>query len=521
MARKVFVIGLLLAVSIAVRDTLRAQDARSVLQAAVKAMGTANVKTIQYSGTGWNAAVGQSFSPEEDWPRFEVTRYTRTIDYEARSSREELTRRQGNNPPRGGGGTPLQAEQQQVAIVSGNYAWNMDGQNPVPQSGFYLAGIPVAEFRQLDILLTPHGFLKAAQAANPTAISLTFPGSPGAITQNGKATLVSFTAMGKYRVNGTFNDENFLELVQTWIPNPVYGDMLYELRYTNYKDFAGVKLPTLLHIHQGDPRLSVAHNSMEITLNNVQPNVSVPALTVPDAVQKAAAPRERAESQKRADGVWLIAGGSHNSIAVEFRDFAAVIEAPLNEERSIAVLGEVNRLLPNKPIRYVVNTHHHFDHSGGLRTYLAQGATIVTHQANREYYERVLFNPAPRTLQPDRFSTFYPYFVGGRRPLPIEAVNQKYVLSDGTRTVDVYPVQGLNHAATMLIAYFPKEKILVNADLYSPPAQGAAAPAPNANMRTLQQNIQRLKLDVAQHVPIHGQPGPMDQFLQIVGRQGN
>jgi len=517
MARKLCVVAALLVLVVVARDTLRAQDARGVLQAAVKAMGAANLKTVQYSGTGWNAAVGQSFSPQEDWPRFEVTRYTRTIDYDARSSREELTRRQGNNPPRGGGGTPLQGEQQQVAIVSGNYAWNLDGQNPVPQPGLYLAGIPIAEFRQLDILLTPHGFLKAALAANPTAISLTFPGSPGAITQNGKATLVSFTAMGKYRVNGTFNDENMLELVQTWIPNPVYGDMLYELRYTNYKDFGGVRFPTVLHIHQGDPRLSVAHNSMEITLTNVQPNVSVPAMTAPDAVQKATAPRERAESQKLADGVWLIAGGSHNSLAVDFRDFVTVIEAPLNEERSLAVLGEVNRLIPNKPIRYVVNTHHHFDHSGGLRTYLAQGATIVTHQANREYYEQVLFNPAPRTLQPDRFSTFYPYFAGGRRPLPIETVNQKYVVSDGVRTLDLYPVQGLNHAATMLIAYFPKEKILVNADLYSPPAQGAPAPAPNANMRTLQQNIQRLKLDVAQHVPIHGQPGPMDQFARIMG----
>src|SRR5262245_61962310 len=521
MARKLFILGLLVTLSIVVSDTLHAQDARGVLQAAMKAMGTANVKTIQYSGTGWNAAVEQSFSPEADWPSFEVTASTRTIDYEARSSREELTRRQGNNSSRGGGGTPLQGEQQQVTLVSGNYAWNMDGQNPVPQPGLYLAGIPVAEFRQLDILLTPHGFLKAAQTANPTAISLTLTGSTGAITKSGKATLDSFTAMGKYRVNGTFNDQSLLELVQTWIPNPVYGDMLYELRYTNYKDFGGVKFPTVLHIHQGDPRLSVAHNSMEITLNNVQPNVSVTAITVPDAVHKAAAPRERAESQKLADGVWLVAGGSHNSLAVDFRDFVTVIEAPLNEDRSLAVLGEVSRLVPNKPIRYVVNTHHHFDHSGGLRTYLAQGATIVTHQGNREYYERVLFNPAPRTLQPDRFSTFYPYFVGGRRPLPIETVNQKYVLSDGTRTVDVYPVQGLNHAATMLIAYFPKEKILVNADLYSPPAQGAAAPAPNANMRTLQQNIQRLKLDVAQHVPIHGQPGPMDQFLQIVGRQAN
>ena len=518
MTRKLCVVVALLALIVATGDTLRAQDARSVLQAAVKAMGAANVKTVQYSGTGWNAAVGQSFSPQDDWPHFEVTRYTRTIDYDAKSSREDLTRRQGNNPPRGGGGTPLQGDQQQVAIVSGNYAWNMNGQNPAPQPGQYLAGISVAEFRQLDILLTPHGFLKAALAANPTAISLTLPASPGAITQNGKATLVSFTAMGKYRVNGTFNDQNLLELVQTWIPNPVYGDMMYELRYTNYKDFGGMKFPTVLHIHQGDPRLSVAHNSMEITLATVQPNISVPAITVPDAVQKATAPRERAESQKLADGVWLIAGGTHNSLAVEFRDFVTLIEAPLNEERSLAVLGEVTKLIPNKAIRYVVNTHHHFDHSGGLRTFLAQGATIVTHQANREYYEQVLFNPAPRTLQADRFSTYYPYFAGGRRPLPIETVNQKYVLSDGVRTVDLYPVQGLDHAATMLMVYFPKEKILVNADLYSPPAQGAPAPALNANIRTLQQNIQRLKLDVAQHVPIHGQPGPMDQFLQIVGR---
>src|SRR5215831_12886430 len=167
MARKLFVIGLLLALSVAMRATLRAQDARGVLQAAVKAMGTANVKTIQYSGVGWNAAVGQSFSPEEDWPRFEVTRYMRTIDYDAKSSREELTRRQGNNPPRGGGGTPLQGEQQQAAIVSGNYAWNVDGQNAVPQPGQYLAGPPVAEFRQLDIFLTPYVFLKAAAASNP------------------------------------------------------------------------------------------------------------------------------------------------------------------------------------------------------------------------------------------------------------------------------------------------------------------------------------------------------------------
>ena len=140
MAKKLCVASVLIALVVA-GDSLRAQDARGVLQAAVKAMGADNVRTIQYSGTGWNAGVGQSFSPQDDWPRFEVTRYTRTIDYNARYSREEVTRRQGNNPPRGGGGTPLQGEQQQDFLVSGNYAWNMNGQNPVPQPGQYLAGI--------------------------------------------------------------------------------------------------------------------------------------------------------------------------------------------------------------------------------------------------------------------------------------------------------------------------------------------------------------------------------------------
>jgi glyoxylase-like metal-dependent hydrolase (beta-lactamase superfamily II) len=112
---------------------------------------------------------------------------------------------------------------------------------------------------------------------------------------------------------------------------------------------------------------------MEITLSNVQPNISVPAITVPADVQKATAPPVHAESQKLADGVWLVAGGTHNSLAVEFRDFATVIEAPLNAERSLAVIAEVSKLIPNKPIRYVVNTHHDFDHSGGFALILHRG----------------------------------------------------------------------------------------------------------------------------------------------------
>jgi glyoxylase-like metal-dependent hydrolase (beta-lactamase superfamily II) len=492
-------------------------------------MGAANLKTIQYSGSGWDTAVGQSYNLTGDWPRVEVASYTRFIDYDAKSSREERTRRQGNNPTQGR--TPLQ-EERVTALLVGGFAWNLRGDTPAPQPGRYLEGPPVAELRQLEIMLTPHGFLKAALAGDATAISQPIVGpSDGGLSSNGrKVTIVSFKALGKYRVNGTINDQNLVELVTTWIPNPVYGDMLYEYRYTQYKDFGGVKFPALVHVHLGDPVLNPAHNIYEVKVTDVKANVSAPAMPVPDAVRQASVPPIRVESQKLADGVWLLAGGTHNSVLVEFRDFVAVVEAPLSEARSLAVIGEVNRLVPDKPIRYVVNTHHHFDHAGGLRTYLAQGTTVVTHESNRDYYLQILFHPGGWTLQPDRLATYYPMFMVSRRPAPIETVNARNVLSDGVRMLDIEHVQDMayaledpsyrqaNHSEDMLMVYLPKEKLLVNADLYSPPAAGQPPPAATPGMLTLYQNIHQLKLDVERHVPLHGGVGTNDEFLKIVGK---
>jgi glyoxylase-like metal-dependent hydrolase (beta-lactamase superfamily II) len=480
-----------------------AQDARTVLRAASEAMGDASrLESIQYSGTGWMAAFGQSYSPDEDWPRFEITAYTRTIDYDVPSSREELTRRQGNNPPRGGGGTPLQGDQRQVLLTSGRYAWNMNAEVAAPQPA-------AVDVRQIDIWMSPHGFLKAAlEADDATAVSLNLEGRD--------MTMVSFTAMDKFRVNGTINEDNRVERVQTWIANPVLGDTIYDHRFTEYRDFDGVMFPTVLHTHQGDPRVNEGHNLMEIRVTNVQPNVDAPALSVPDNVREATVPPVTVESSQLANGVWRIAGGSHHSVAVEFRDFVTVVEAPQNEARSLAVIAEVRRLIPNKPIRYVVNTHHHFDHSGGLRTYVAQSATVVTHQGNRDFYSEVAFHPGTRTMEPDLLSSRMPWFGGNRVPT-FETVATKYTISDGTRTLDLYPVQGLDHAAGMLVAYLPTERILINADLYSPPAPGAQAPAVNASMRTLAANVSRLNLNVDRHVGIHGAVASHQDFLALVG----
>ena len=505
MARRLFILIAVLALS----ATAAAQDARTVLQAAAKNMGADTLRTIEITGTGMNAAVGQSFAPGTDWPRFEVTSYTKVVDYENRASREQLTRRQGNYQPQGGGGTPLQGEQQQHAVVSGNFAWNVNPQGMAnPAQG-------AAEVRQLEIWLTPHGFLKAALAtgANPTAYTRTSQ-LPGGAAR--KVTVVSFTAPGgKYKVSGAINDQNLVEYVQTWIANPVLGDMLYEQRYTQYRDFGGVKFPGDIHTHQGDQRLDEGHNSAQLTVKNVRVNPSVPAITVPDNVRNApAGAGTKAASQKMAEGVWYVGGAGANSVAVEFRDYVTVIESPTNEQRSIVVIDEVRRLVPNKPIRYLVNTHHHFDHLGGIRTFVAEGATIVTHERNREFYERVVFSPAPRTLQPDRLS------LTPRAPV-FETVNERYALSDGTRVLEMYAVPGLAHNQNMLIAYLPKEKIVVQGDLFGPPAPGAPAPMVNASNRTFRDTVQRLKLDIAQIASIHGRVATWDEFTKIFGPATN
>ena len=514
-------------------------DVRAVLEASLKAMGGVNLKTIRYSGSGWSSRIGQTYGLAEDWPHYEVAGYTRLIDYDAKWSREDYTRKQGSYPLLG---RPPMPEERVTSILNGNFAWDMHGDKPVPLPGLYLDGVSYADLRQLEIAITPHGFLKAALAAkDATAITLPIVGASDAgLSQNGRrVTIVSFT-IGKYRVNGTINDQNLVELTDTWFPNPVYGDMDYEMRFTKYKNFDGIQFPTLLHVHQGDPRLNPAHNYYEYNVTDVKANVPAAVMPVPDAVRTAAAPPVKVDTQKLSDGVWLLGGGTHNSVLMEFKDFVAVVEAPQNEARSLAVIEEANRLAPNKPIKYVVNTHHHFDHAGGLRTYLSQGTTVITHESNKDYYLGIMFYPAARELQPDRMSLYSPMYMISRRPAPIETVASfaggpgggaaKYVITDGDRILEVIHVQDMayelgdttyaqgNHSADMLMVYLPKEKILINADLYSPPAQGAPTPAPTAGMKTLYQNMKKQKLDVDRQVPLHGRVGTNDEFLKIVGR---
>ena len=176
----------------------------------------------------------------------------------------------------------------------------------------------------------------------------------------------------------------------------------------------------------------------------------------------------KVETDKVADGVWYLTGGTHHSVLVEMNDHLVVIEGPQNDARATAVIAEVKKTVPNKPIKYVVNTHHHFDHAGGLGPFVAEGAIVITHDVNKAFFEQSL--AAPRTVQPDKLAQ------SGKKAT-VEGMQDKRVLSDGTRTVELYLIQGNMHDDGIIMAYLPKEKLLVEADVYTPAAPNAPPPA--------------------------------------------
>jgi glyoxylase-like metal-dependent hydrolase (beta-lactamase superfamily II) len=463
---------------LALASTPSGQDASATLKDAAAAMGTEQLNSVQYSGSGSTYFFGQAINAATGWPRMVLKNYVADVHYDNAAMRQELYRTQPDGSVPFGGN-------RQIQVVNGSDAWNV-GANDQP------APAPAAALeRRVQIVLTPHGFIKAAQTNNAT------------LTTKGASRIVTFTTPNRLRFTGVLNSQHLLERIDTQIDNVVLGDMPVEVTFGNYQAFGNIKFPTSITQKQG------GYPTLELTVNSVKPNAAA-ALTVPANVRGATPAPVRVESQKLGDGAWHLTGGSHHSVLVEFRDHVAVIEAPQNEERSVAVIAEVRKLVPNKPIRYVVNTHQHFDHSGGLRTYVAEGATIVTAAIYKPYYEKVF--AAPRTINPDLMAK------SEKKPV-VEGVSDRRVLTDGTRSVELHILQGSPHNEGLLVAYLPKEKIIVEADVFTPPPPNAPAPATvDPAALNLHDNIQRLKLDVAQIAPIHGRVATIEELKKAVGR---
>ena len=197
-----------------------AQDAKTAIDSAVKAMGVQNLGSVRYSGSGFNFALGQAPNPSSPWPKFNVKTYERVIDFDAGATSQTMVRTQGENPPHGGGLQPIIGEQTQTQVNGFNQPWAA----------------------QFEVWVTPVGFLKkGATSSNATVQAKTVGGK--------KYNVVSFMVESKYKVNGYINDQNMVEKVETWVDNPVLGDMPVEATYSGYKDFHGLKVS---HEDRGD-----------------------------------------------------------------------------------------------------------------------------------------------------------------------------------------------------------------------------------------------------------------------------
>lgn len=455
-----------------------AQDGKAVIDAAATALGAASLRSVQYSGWGSDYIFGQGYDGSYPWPRFTVPAMTVAIDYATPALRDDRRRAQAENPPLGGGFQPIVGEQRQIWLLSGGYAWDMAGSNvaPAPIERDMRSAV---EGRTTQIWLTPHGFIKAAQAGPATVRTETVRGA--------KKTVISVTTPMKVKLEGTLNDQNLVERIETWTANPVLGDIKIEALFSGYKDFSGVKFPTRIVQRSG------GYPVLDLTITDVMPNAAV-AIEVPASVRQATPAAAALVAEKISDGVWMIPGGA-KSVAIEFRDHVVVVDAPESERRSIAVIDAVKKSIPNKPIKYVINTHSHFDHSGGLRTYAADGATIVTHAGNIPFYQQAWANP--RTINPDRLAQ------SGRTPA-FEGIVGSRTFRDDTRELVVYHLAGNMHNAGLLMVYLPKERILVEADSYTPSNTMTEAPGGVANLAQFYGAVERLGLDVEQVIPIHG-----------------
>ena len=450
-----------------------------------KAMGADKLQTIEFTGTGTRYAVGQSLRADKPWPKFNLSSYKATMDYAGGSMRRQMEITQGEHPPMGGGRQPVKGVRKAKTGLNGDVGWGFRRGKPRPAR--FTAGM------KHTLWTSPHGLIKAAQAQN-AKIRMRNAGGKSYKT-------VSIAGKGAFSATGWFDKTNLLVAVESRVANAVLGDMKVVTLYSKYKNFGGVQFPTRISA------TSLGHPSLELTVTDVKANVAG-GINPPKKLRRGGG---RVKVDKIIDGVWYLTGGSHHSIAIERSDHVVVFETPLHDGRTGAVIKAIKETVPGKPIRYAVNTHHHSDHSGGVRRAAAEGATIVTHESNKPYFEAA--QRAPHKINPDALAR------SGKK-LKILPVGDKHVLADAIRPLELYRLIGNTHNAGLLIGYLPKEKIMMVADAYS--GRGfRKSPAKNVipYRSNLWENLKKLNLDIETVLPIHGKKSNIQQVRYAGGAE--
>jgi glyoxylase-like metal-dependent hydrolase (beta-lactamase superfamily II) len=448
-----------------INDAIAAVGGRSRVEA---------VKTIVIEGSGVNYNLGQDMKPDAATQQFAISDYSRRIDVANGRQRIEQTRTpkfayfQGPQP------------QTQVQALDGDVAFNIGANgNPVR-----LATLAEKD-RRTDWFHHPITALRAAIAPTTTIANVR---TVGAVRQADFATrdlqwTMTIDAAGRPLSISS----------KTYHPN--LGDVSITTAFGEYQDTSGLMLPAHIAGKVDD------FTTYEIQATKQAIDAEVGDLSAPPAVSKppaVAPPNVTAESIGK--GVWYLAGQSHHSVLVEFADHLMLIEAPQSEARTLAVIAKARQTVPKKPLTELVTTHHHFDHTAGMRAAIAEGLTVITHAGNKDWVETMARRP--HTIQPDTLAK-------KANRLYVETVDDQREFKDQTMTVVLYHVAGNPHSDTMLMAYIPRERLLVEVDAYSPGSQV------NPYAANLLENIQKRNLAVDRIVSLHGSIAPFAELVKV------
>ncbi|HYK57955.1 MAG TPA: MBL fold metallo-hydrolase [Bryobacteraceae bacterium] len=456
-----------------------AQDAKTVIANAQKALG--DLKSITYSGSAKDVAFQQCGANAADMqckgthdPMRPIASYVRVIDVTT-----PVSRATGKTNNIGAGGS--------TTLAPGTFS-----QQVTPQQ----ADVSQPWANSLEFYITPWGFLKGAAENNATVSKKKVEGKNYTVlTWSPKVTAPS----GKnYVINGYVDQQNMVDRVETWLGENIMGDMHILAVYSGWKDFGGVMAPAkIVQTRGGWPFFEV-----DVTAAKANPPDLATLAPIPPApagrggAGGGGAPAMNVTSEKLGDGLYRLTtgSGSYDSVIVEFKDYVMMLEAGQSEARALAYIAETKKLIPNKPIRYVFDTHPHSDHTGGLPTLVAEGATVITQKSNEKFLSDAL--NTPRTLMTDTLAK-------NPKKAKIEAVEEKKVYSDGTRVVEMYHAYPAPHSNGLLIAYIPKEKILFQGDFSVNPGEPA-----NDHVKALVPVLQKLNLDYDRYINVHTSAAP-------------
>jgi len=453
--------------------------ATPVLDHAAQVLGVDGIQSLEFEASGKYFQFTQAPAPDLPWPPFTVDGYVATLDYARATVHAKYHRVQVQEPGR----ARPHAEATMDQYAAEGMSWNLA---PDPTA------IPTnLEERNAELWASPQGFVKAAQA-NHASVSATKAGAQ-----------VTFN-IGKHRFEGNIDAGGDVTAVRTFMDSPVLGDTPIEWRYSEYRDFSGVRFPARIERRVADLPW------YDLSVSAVRVNGAAPVTVPPEIAANPRPSMDRIDVTELAPGVFNFGGGSHNSVVVDQKRGIVVVEAPLNEARSRAVIAKVHELFPGRKIYCVINTHAHFDHAGGLRTFVAEGVKVVTHERNAAYYTRAW--KQPRTLNPDALA------LSKRTPL-FETFTVKHVIDDLDRPVEIHAIEGSGHNDVFAMVYLPAQKILVEADAWTPTPAGAKPPATvNPLWINLYANIERLKLDVQRIAPLHGAAQGIADLRAALGR---